>query len=98
MTNNDKLIMGVCWYREEQWDRIKDIVADPELFEDTYFQWRKDAEKTLNEIRGQGYNPKKVLVDVDAMLDWINDQNKKLDAAARTEYVTFLLQERDEKK
>ena len=22
--------MGVCWYKEEQWDRLREIVADPE--------------------------------------------------------------------
>lgn len=97
MMNNDKLVMGVCWYREEQWDRLKEIVSDPELFEDNYSQWRTDAEKSMNELRSMGHHPKKVLIDANAMQKWVNEQNRILDASARTEYVTFLLRERDVK-
>jgi hypothetical protein len=41
------LIMGVTWYRAEQWDRLREISADKEIFETTYEAFLLDAEKNI---------------------------------------------------
>ena len=94
---NDNMIIGVCWYKEEQWERFKEIVPDPENIEDTYQQWRKDAEKAFNELRANGANIKKVLVDTEEMLIWVNEQNRPLNGEARSEYAAFILQHREKR-
>ena len=94
---NENMIIGVCWYKEEQWGRFKEIVSDPENIEDTYQQWRKDAEKAFNEIRASGANIKKVLVDTEEMLMWANEQNRPLNGETRSEYAAFILQHREKR-
>ena len=32
---HDTVNIGVCWYKEEQWERLKEIVVDPENIEET---------------------------------------------------------------
>ena len=92
---HDTVNIGVCWYKEEQWERLKEIVVDPENIEETYQQWRKDAEKTLIELKANGVNIKKVSVDTEEMLIWANEQGRPLDGEARSEYAANLLQDRD---
>jgi phage-related minor tail protein len=91
---NDYMVMGVCWYKEEQWERLKEIVADPENIEDTYMQWKVDAEKTINELRNNGANVKKVSVDTEKMLLWANENNRPINGKARSEYAAYLLRQR----
>ena len=91
MKKDVDLIIGVCWYKEEQWERLKDIVADPEVIEDTYQQWRKDAEKALGELKATGVNVKKVSVDTEGMLLWANEHGRSLDGEARSQYAIYLL-------
>lgn len=95
--NSDEINIAMCWYKEEQWERLKEIVADPDNIEDTYQQWRKDAEKALSELKTNGVNVKKVLVDTEEMLLWANDQGYKLNGEARSEYAAFLLKRREER-
>jgi len=91
---DDNVNIGVCWYKEEQWERLKEIVADPESLEDTYQQWRKDAEKALSQLRANGLNVKKVSVDTEEMLIWANENGRSLDGEARSEYAVYLLKHR----
>ncbi len=96
-TMNDNMVIGVCWYKEEQWERLKEIVADPEGIEDTYKQWKVDAEKTINELRNNGENVKKVSVDTEKMLLWANENNRPINGETRSEYAVYLLQQRKKK-
>jgi len=89
---------GVCWYKEEQWTRLKEIVADPESIEESYAQWKQQAEQTVNALRAQGLNIVKVSVDTEAMLFWVNSKGLPLDGEARSEYVASVLQQRAQRK
>ena len=92
MKKDANVNIGVCWYKEEQWERLKEIVADTESLEDTYQQWRKDAEKALSQLRANGLNVKKVSVDTEEMLIWANEHGRSLDGEARSEYAVYILQ------
>ncbi|MEA3412470.1 MAG: hypothetical protein U9R74_13160 [Pseudomonadota bacterium] len=92
---NDTVNIGVCWYKEEQWERLKEIVSDPDNIEETYQQWRKDAEKTLTELKANRVDIKKVSVDTEEMLIWANEHGRPLDGEARSEYAAHILQGRE---
>ncbi len=38
---NDNLKIAICWYKEEQWERLKEIVTHKENIKDNYFEWIK---------------------------------------------------------
>lgn len=81
----DDLKIAVCWYKEDQWERLKQNVADPDC----------DAEKTLNKLSANGVNVKKVLVNTEEILNWVNDHGRPLDVKARSEYAAFILNRRE---
>ena len=62
------LIMGVSWYRAEQWDRLREIAEDKETFAISYEASLVDSEKKIQQLEAQGYRPIKVEVDVEALL------------------------------
>ncbi len=97
MENDAPMHVGVCWYREEQWERLKEIVADPESIEDTFQRWKADAEKSVTELTATGLNIVKVSVDTEDMLRWANEKKRPLDSAARAAYAAFLVQIRESK-
>lgn len=42
--DTDATVMGVVWYRRDQWDRLLEISSDRAEFEDTYDEWKAVAE------------------------------------------------------
>ena len=94
---NDNFKIAVCWYKENQWERFKEIVSDKENIEDTYLEWRKEAEIKLNELKSQGLNIKKILVDTEEMLLWANEQGRDLNGDLRSQYAAHILKSRDDK-
>ena len=36
-------VMGVAWYRRDQWDRLLDISSDHAELENTYEEWKAVA-------------------------------------------------------
>jgi hypothetical protein len=91
---NENLIVGMCWYSEDQWNRLNEIAADPLALDDSYEEWRKSAEKAINELRANGVAIKKVLVDMEEMLRWANEKGRPLNSEARSEYVAFILSQK----
>ena len=91
-------IYGVCWYKKEQWDRLKEIVPNYEDLDDTFEDWRKSAEKAIANIRRSGGKAQKVKVDTEEMLFWSNENNLALNAQNRAHYATYILEKRSEAK
>ena len=62
------LIMGVSWYRPEQWERLREISEDKETFAISYEASLAESEKKIQDLEAQGMRPIKVEVDVEALL------------------------------
>ena len=85
--------MGVTWYRAEQWDRLREISADKEIFETTYEAFLLDAEKKIKQLEAQGMRPIKVEVDVEALLTWCTTQGLAITPETRTKFMMNILRE-----
>jgi len=88
---------ALCWYKKDQWERLKEVVADPESIEDTFEEWEQQAKEAQDNFRKQGMHVKKIVVDTEALVRWCNEQGCLLDADARSRYVAFKLQARERK-
>jgi len=45
-----KAVLGVAWYRRDQWDRLLEISSDRAELEDTYDEWKAVAEENLRNL------------------------------------------------
>ena len=82
------LVVGVAWYSEDCWRRVKAAAADPDRFEATYPEWWAMATEAIGKLKQVGVNPLKVLVDADELSAWCQLHNKPNNAESRAEFVS----------
>lgn len=93
MTEQD-VIYSFAWFQPEEWQLLKEAVDDPSTLDDTYEEWRKNAESTIGKIRANGHRVKKVSIKISELLDWCESNGVKPDGKARSEFVAFKLSNR----
>lgn len=86
-------VIGVAWYRREQWELLRAMAADADNLEKTYEEWLAVAEKTLRKLREQGLELHKVDVDVTELAAWCQAQGRPLDGGARAEFARSRVEE-----
>ncbi|HSB71838.1 MAG TPA: hypothetical protein VLT62_21120 [Candidatus Methylomirabilis sp.] len=87
-----KAIVGVCWYRQEQYERFLASADDRNALEDTWADWQVTAERVLRQYRARGLNIRKVEIDLDDLLAYCRAEGRPNDGAARSSYVAHLLE------
>jgi hypothetical protein len=85
-------VVGIAWYREEQWSRLRELEADPDKLHDTYEQWLASIRKTLAALRSEGVLVQKVPLDVDEVAEWCAQRGRPFNGASRSVYVLEALQ------
>ncbi len=95
-----KHVMGVGWYRKDQWDRLLEISADADDLEDAYEKWLEQAEVKFEQLRQEGVNVVKTPVDVNELLEWCQSHGRPVDGKARAAFVLEKVREKysDQKK
>jgi uncharacterized membrane protein len=86
-------VMGVAWYRPEQWKLLRKVSADVEDLEETHSEWMAEANKTLTILKEEDVCFVKVDVDVEELVKWCSEKGVKIDGAARSEFVVYKLQQ-----
>jgi hypothetical protein len=89
-------VVGVTWYTEGNWARVKFTATDPERFEATYDEWNAMAVEALADIRKGGVNAIKFLIDSDELFSWCMLHNKPNNADSRAEFVAEKLRLQNE--
>ncbi len=88
--------VGVAWYAEAEWQRLRQVAADPEVLEATYADWLKVVEKSLRELAASGVVAERVDVTVAELQQWCEQEGCRLDASARSAFAAELLRRRYE--
>ena len=78
--------LSVAWYREDQWQRLRELAADRDKLAATHAGWQATAEKMWNDLRGMGQQLQRIDVDVEMLWAWCCAHGRPLDGAARAEY------------
>lgn len=76
--------LGVAWYRREQWVRLLEIADDRNNLEDTYEEWKANAERSLRRLTRPGFVPQKVDIDVEELIRWCKLKKRPVNGAARS--------------
>ena len=85
--NPHSMVLGIAWYRADQWQRFRAIAADKDALHDTYTEWETAATEKLRELRALGIAAQPVLIDVDELVRWCHDHDLAIDGAARSQFV-----------
>ena len=80
--------VGVGWYTEVEWAKVKSAAVDSERFEETYTEWLKMAEKALVDLRATGIDAEKSYVNASEFLAWCLAHNRPNDGATRAQFVS----------
>jgi len=80
--------VGVSWYTEEEWAKVKAAAVDPERFEATYSEWLQVAEDALLKLRAMGIDAHKSYIQASELLAWCLAHGKRNDGAARAQFVS----------
>jgi len=89
-------VLGVAWYSEDEWPAWRSSVADPDRFEEDYSDWKRTAEKTIEEFERQGTSVRKVPIRLHSFLRWCAERNRTADAGARAAFVREIQKATDE--
>ena len=90
-----KVKVGIAWYKRDQWQLLLDVSVDRDELEATYAEWKKDAEKAVEQLRQGGLDVVKVNVRIEELLDWCQSQNLPVNATARSKFAAHKLQQSD---
>ena len=89
-----KRTLLVAWFKESQWDHLKQIISDPENLGESYVEWRRQAEEHISMFRSTNGIVKKISVDTEKMLIWANENNIKLESSNLSSYAMHLFEEK----
>jgi hypothetical protein len=81
------MVLGVAWYREADWPRIKALFPDADELHETYAEWVRSAEASLKQLTRPGVTVEPYTIDIDDFLGWCLIHERPRDAKARSEYV-----------
>ena len=83
--------VGVVWYREADWPRLRALLADADELPDTYAEWLASAEGLLTQLRRDGIAAERVPLDPGVFSAWCVTRGLALDAQARSRYASEIV-------
>ncbi len=83
--------LGLAWYSREAWARLREVADDADALDDSYKAWERGAVQAIRGAATVGRHLHKVPIDIDSLISWCHERNRRIDSAARSEYVTYLL-------
>ena len=86
--SNQKPVMGIAWYRPDQWNLFLEKAADREELEDTFEEWKAIAEESIQTLEAEGILVQKIDVDINELMIWCQKKGYQNNSKARSEYAT----------
>lgn len=81
-----ELIVGIAWYRREDYPRMLQIVKDPDDLPSTYDEWLRSAKKVERRMRRSSLHVVHTYIDPDALLAWCVFRGLEPNGEARARY------------
>jgi hypothetical protein len=82
------VIVGLAWYRAEDWSTLKAMFPDGDQLHDTYAKWLAEGEKLERRLRKKGLVVRRVHIEPHVFRGWCLLRGRPMDASARTEYAS----------
>jgi hypothetical protein len=91
------MVLGVAWYRADQWQRFRALASDRDALHESYAEWEASAIEKLRELGTLGIVARAVLIDIDELVQWCRERKLAVDGAARAQFVAEKVQEANTK-
>lgn len=82
------VVLGIAWFRPDQWLLLREVAVDAEILEPTHAEWEALARQTIRDLAKQGILARRVDVEVQRLQAWCAEHQRPLDASARADYAT----------
>ena len=79
-------VIGVAWYRREDYERLKAMFKDGEKLPDTYEDWLSKAQITILTLAKDRLRVEKSYIDPETFPQWCVEKGLQMDADARTHF------------
>ena len=90
--NQKPSVIGIPWYNERAWRRMKEISEDKESFHQTYQLWLANADKSIVLLTNRDQAFERLNIDPTSYSWWCENQSLKRDKESRRAYIQYLLQ------
>lgn len=87
MTEGPRPIVGIAWYRKDQWDELLRVSEDRSKLEASYGEWLFEAQTVSRRLRDRGLEVRRVDVDVEDLVRWCRERGTHVTAQSRASYV-----------
>ena len=86
-------VVGLAWYRKEDYERLMAMFKDREKLPDTYEDWLAKAQNVILTLSASGLlRVEKSYIDPETFPPWCVKRGLEMDASARTRYAAELVQ------
>jgi hypothetical protein len=80
-----KPVVGIAWFRGDQWQRLLEVSADRDSLERGHAEWERHASQTVRKLSQEGFDVRKVPIDVEELVAWCLTERRPIDGSARAE-------------
>jgi len=84
------MVIGIVWYKEEDYPILKNLFEDGDTLPETYSEWLEKAQNLFNQLIQRGLTPVKAYIDPETFPEWCIQKGHHLNAQARTAYANFI--------
>lgn len=81
---NQPSIQAMVWYKEEDWQQLKEMFVDGEKLPESYEAWLARAEEMKEQAQAAGDAVIKVYIDPETFPEWCEKKGVAMDAEARS--------------
>ena len=86
-------VVGIAWYRPDNYRRVLEIMVDREDLPGSFIEWRKRAEKALRQLKRQGHIVVRIPLDADEFEQWCRESGQRTDGSARARYASDMVRQ-----
>jgi endo-alpha-1,4-polygalactosaminidase (GH114 family) len=83
-------VIGIGFYKREQWTRLLERASDSYRLESSYDEWLEVVTSSVEKIRAQGIKPVLVDVDIEELTDYCKKKGLENNGATRSMFVAEL--------
>ncbi len=87
-------VVGVVWFRKEDYPAILEIFEDGDKFVPTWDEWVKGAEKAEKGLNDQGQMTERVYIDPDTFPEWCRKEGLSVGRYARNKFAAGVVAEK----
>lgn len=84
--SNQISVIGMSWYKEHDYQRLRDIFDDGDKLPFTYTQWLQNAQYGFDELTSKGHIVVKAYIDPESFTVWCVERGYRIDSKARNQF------------